>query len=715
MAQKTITLANNEGSQLLHIATRFKKLNVVKYLIQLGAQISSRDKSNKNSLDIAIETGDYELFHYLWSISQPDDRDLNSINLSSNDKITKFLLENLNEKINDSINKDGTTPLHESCRFGNDEITKQLLDHDASPEICDNLGRTPLFEAVNMNQKESIRILSNADADINTVDDSGVTPILLSATESDLETVNFLIEIGADILAKDNAGNNIAHFLAKRTEPDPSITNAFKEKGIDFNQENNDGITPLVSAINNNNKLVVEDLIKVGKSNLNQANKEGKTPCIIAASCNVSILKTLVDNGAILEKKDNKNRTLIYEATSPEIINYLQQNNVKTSIVDKDGITPLVEHIIRNRDDVVIQMINNGVSLDDKNPKDGSMAIHIASKNANDVVVGSLAKKSIENGDKDIMLSKDNQGRTPAIYLATADQNNVKPQSIQRTFNVIMTTGGQDSISGYDDKGNAPIHYAAIGNTDFINSVATFAPQLLNQQNIDGNTPLHIASLDPNNIKTLENLLEKDAVDPMIRNKDNESASKTADKYGNFQNEQLISEKQLKRYGALKGDIELGLSWFCYNDLDLHSKCPCGTEIYFFVNVCNNCGGNLDVDMNVGGKNSSKSSDEPKEHIRWENPKDGSYQAIVNHFDKHESFIDDTEFIIWLNMKGQNVFIGKGSLKNKETIIAFSFEVCDQKIKNIESNRLIQNLNDIHNVVDTKESSKMLRNLSINK
>lgn len=88
---------------------------------------------------------------------------------------------------------------------------------------------------------------------------------------------------------------------------------------------------------------------------------------------------------------------------------------------------------------------------------------------------------------------------------------------------------------------------------------------------------------------------------------------------------------RLDREGAKSGDIQISLIWHNMNDLDLHVFCPDNSEIYFADRTCE-CGGELDVDMNV-----SPTSNEPVENIYWPpgGAPAGHYKVYVDHYRNH--------------------------------------------------------------------------------
>ncbi len=98
-----------------------------------------------------------------------------------------------------------------------------------------------------------------------------------------------------------------------------------------------------------------------------------------------------------------------------------------------------------------------------------------------------------------------------------------------------------------------------------------------------------------------------------------------------------IKERVKKAGGQVEGVFRASLSWFNYDDLDLHLIEPGGHEIYFGNrNTASPCGGKLDVDMNAGCGNTR----EPVENIIYPTAnklKEGIYKIVVVNFCKRET------------------------------------------------------------------------------
>jgi len=115
-----------------------------------------------------------------------------------------------------------------------------------------------------------------------------------------------------------------------------------------------------------------------------------------------------------------------------------------------------------------------------------------------------------------------------------------------------------------------------------------------------------------------------------------------------------IKERVKKAGGKVEGVLRVSLSWYNFDDLDLHIHEPPGRGSQaamphiHFRNKRGWTGGTLDVDMNAGGKHSR----EPVENVVWStNPPDGKYRVVVNNYNRRES--SDPGFVIEVENAGK--------------------------------------------------------------
>lgn len=110
-----------------------------------------------------------------------------------------------------------------------------------------------------------------------------------------------------------------------------------------------------------------------------------------------------------------------------------------------------------------------------------------------------------------------------------------------------------------------------------------------------------------------------------------------------------IKEKVKRAGGSVTGDLRCSLAWYNRDDLDLHMKEPDGHHIYYSDRMSRKTGGNLDVDMNAGGR----MSDTPVENICYPDKQrmaEGEYVLSVKNYNQRTS--QDVGFEVELEFDG---------------------------------------------------------------
>jgi hypothetical protein len=107
-----------------------------------------------------------------------------------------------------------------------------------------------------------------------------------------------------------------------------------------------------------------------------------------------------------------------------------------------------------------------------------------------------------------------------------------------------------------------------------------------------------------------------------------------------------IKERVRKAGGNVtNAQLRASLSWFNYDDLDIHVEGPGGH--IFYQSKRGSCGGTLDVDMNAGGPRSR----EAVENIAWRRVPDGIYVVSVHNYAHRETI--DVGFVVEVENRGQ--------------------------------------------------------------
>ena len=110
-----------------------------------------------------------------------------------------------------------------------------------------------------------------------------------------------------------------------------------------------------------------------------------------------------------------------------------------------------------------------------------------------------------------------------------------------------------------------------------------------------------------------------------------------------------IKERVKQAGGNVTGDVRCSLSWFNYDDLDLHMLEPGNVEISFRNKRSFNTGGALDVDMNAGIGQSRSAVENICYPDRYK-MREGIYTLFVNQFNRRETI--DTGFEVEIEIDG---------------------------------------------------------------
>ena len=132
-----------------------------------------------------------------------------------------------------------------------------------------------------------------------------------------------------------------------------------------------------------------------------------------------------------------------------------------------------------------------------------------------------------------------------------------------------------------------------------------------------------------------------------------------------------IKEKVKKAGGRVDADLRGSLSWFNYDDLDLHMTEPGGEEIYFIHKTSMRTNGQLDVDMNAGGGH-TRSAVENIFYPEKGRMMEGMYRLFVNQYRQRESV--DVGFEAELEFDGViHSFAWKKALHTGENVDVVTF------------------------------------------
>ncbi|MET0280349.1 MAG: ankyrin repeat domain-containing protein [Steroidobacteraceae bacterium] len=227
---------------------------------------------------------------------------------------------------------DGTSPLLWAVYRVDHELVAALLQHGAKPDVGNALGATPLSEAVNLADAALVTKLLKARADPNLGNEDGQTPLMLAARTGALPIVQALVKAGARVNEREKfreqtalmwavAANNpaVVDFLI-RHKADVEARAAVNDWGNQITSEpraqyrNTGGLTPLLYAARFGCLDCVKSLLKAG-AQIDRPTPDGVTPLMTAIdNSNFDLANLLLDAGANPRLFDWWGRTAVYLA-----------------------------------------------------------------------------------------------------------------------------------------------------------------------------------------------------------------------------------------------------------------------------------------------------------------------------------------------------------------------------------------------------------------
>jgi len=338
---------NTKGFHGKFPLTCCQKMDVIKYLVDKGADVNQASNDGVTPLTVNSQEGNLPVVEYLFKKGAF----INEVSLLLSSQnghfhVVQFLVQN-----GANVNPPGGETLFLSSQNGYLKIVKYLVQNGAS--VYHPCNMNPVYVSSLYGHLEIVKYLVQNGADLNQPL-NGITPLYVSCEKNYLPIVEYLVQNGADVnqaMNSDFVKNIVGStpLLISSQHGYFAIVEYLVQNGADVKQANNRGTTPLGISCVTGNLQLVQYLIKKG-ANVNQGTGNGATPLILASeNGHLRIVQYLIEIGVDINQASYDEITPLFMAIyhkKTEVAKFLLQKNanIETTklFLKKHGLLELI-------------------------------------------------------------------------------------------------------------------------------------------------------------------------------------------------------------------------------------------------------------------------------------------------------------------------------------------------------------------------------------
>jgi ankyrin repeat protein len=204
------------GKMIVHTAVLSGNLKRLTALLNLGADLSIKDKFGDTALHVAVQMDNVEAVKVMLKanadIMSRNSSGATPLHYAVGEEVVTLLLD-AGADIS-ARRSDGRTALHDVTVDSKKSALNALLRAHANLSARENKGMTVLHWAAEKGHVAAVRTLLDAGASVAVENNRGWTPLHFAASEDHIEVMKLLLNAGADPMAQDMDRNSVLHSAA---------------------------------------------------------------------------------------------------------------------------------------------------------------------------------------------------------------------------------------------------------------------------------------------------------------------------------------------------------------------------------------------------------------------------------------------------------------------------------------------------------------------
>ncbi|XP_058054410.1 transient receptor potential cation channel subfamily A member 1 [Anopheles bellator] len=545
-----LAVQDSKGRTAAHQAAARNRVNILSFIHQEAGNLNAQDMIGNTPLHTAVENDSLDALEFLLKVPVAtnilNDKKLAPVHLATeqNKVISLQVMGKYREVIDiQQGGEHGRTALHLAAIYDNEECARILIsEFGACPRKPCNNGYYPIHEAAKNASSKTMEVFfqwgeskgCTREEMISFYDSEGNVPLHSAVHGGDIKAVELCLKSGAKISTQQHDLSTPVHLAAAQGAIE-IVKLMFRsqplEKRGSLNCTDIQKMTPLHCAAMFDHPEIVEYLVNEG-ADINAMDKEKRSPLLLSSSRGGwRTVTSLIRLGANISLKDANSRNVLHlvimnggclDEFAKEVCRAQSELCLLQLLNEKDdaGCSPMHYASREGHIRSLENLIRLGACINLKNNNNES-PLHFAARYGRYNTVRQLLDS--EKGTF-IINESDGEGLTP-LHIASQ-------QGHTRVVQMLLNRG---ALLHRDHNGRNPLHLAAMsGYTQTVELLHSVHSHLLDQVDKDGNTALHLATMEnkPNAVvlllglgcKLLHNYMDMSAIDYAIYYKYPEAA-----------------------------------------------------------------------------------------------------------------------------------------------------------------------------------------------